>query len=133
MIDAKKVRYMTKLAAYEEGYGKRDLRIHNYTERNYVSIQMAKTLVCVTIGYGILMVLYSFRFYSDVASRGFELSFAGFILPAFLIYAVIIALSIILSRITYKKRFRQMKSRIEEYDRNLNYLQKHMQEKKQSS
>ena len=39
MIDPKKVRLMTKLAVYEEGPGKKDLRINGYSKRTYVNIK----------------------------------------------------------------------------------------------
>ena len=45
MIDPKKVRLMTKLAVYEEGPGKKDLRINGYSKRTYVNIKQLESVL----------------------------------------------------------------------------------------
>ncbi len=130
MLDTKKIRLMTKLAVYEGNEGKSDLAIHGYTEGNYVNLQMIKSIICVTIGYGILLILGCFRYYSESASRAFVLSQRGFIIPAIIMYIFLLISTIIFSRRLYRERFRQMKIRVREYDRNLNRLRKHIDEKK---
>ena len=48
MIDPKKVRLMTKLAVYEEGPGKKDLRINGYSKRTYVNIKQLESVIAIT-------------------------------------------------------------------------------------
>ena len=45
MINPKKVRLMTKLAVYEEGPGKKDLRINGYSKRTYVNIKQLESVI----------------------------------------------------------------------------------------
>ncbi len=132
MIDAKKVRMMTKLAVYEDGPGKEDLKIHGYEEGNYVNIQMIKTIIAVTVGYGLIIFLYCLRYYSDVASKGFDVPFGEIFLPCAVGYVIVLILSIIYSRRLYRERFRQMEIRLKEYEENLENLSEHMTEKKQN-
>ncbi len=51
MINNRKVRIMTKLAIYEKGEGKEDLKINNYFRRDYLRNNFLKTFVAVTIGF----------------------------------------------------------------------------------
>ena len=70
MIDPKKVRLMTKLAVYEEGPGKKDLRINGYSKRTYVNIKQLESVIAITAAYILAMVLYCFGIYTDIISRG---------------------------------------------------------------
>ena len=45
MIDPKKVRLMTKLAVYEEGPGKKDLKINCYSKKTYVNIKQLEVVL----------------------------------------------------------------------------------------
>ena len=63
MIDPKKVRLMTKLAVYEEGPGKKDLRINGYSKRTYVNIKQLESVIAITAAYILAMVLYLHRYY----------------------------------------------------------------------
>ena len=51
MIDPKKVRLMTKLAVYEEGPGKKDLKINCYSKRTYVNIKQLESIIAITVAY----------------------------------------------------------------------------------
>ena len=59
MINPKKVRLMTKLAVYEEGPGKKDLRINVYTDimSRGLSFPYQKYIVHAVILYVIIVVL----------------------------------------------------------------------------
>ena len=57
MLNNRKVRLMTKLAIYEKEDGKEDIRLGKYYRVDYVRYQMLKTLVAVTFGYLILVLL----------------------------------------------------------------------------
>lgn len=70
MINPKKVRLMTKLAVYEEGPGKKDLRINGYSKRTYVNIKQLESVIAITAAYILAMVLYCFGIYTDIMSRG---------------------------------------------------------------
>ena len=62
MINPKKVRLMTKLAVYEEGPGKKDLRINGYSKRTYVNIKQLESVIAITAAY--CSCSYSLRYYS---------------------------------------------------------------------
>lgn len=57
MLNNKKIRLMTKLAIYEKEDGIEDTRLGKYYRIDYVRYQLLKTIVAVTIGYLILVLL----------------------------------------------------------------------------
>lgn len=58
MINNRKVRLMTRLAMYEEGEGKEDIRLGKYFRRDFVRLQLFKNIVAITVGYLCLVVLF---------------------------------------------------------------------------
>lgn len=57
MLNNKKIRLMTKLAIYEKEDGKEDIRLGKYYRVDYVRYQLLKTIVAVTFGYLILVLM----------------------------------------------------------------------------
>lgn len=57
MLDEKKIRLMTKLARYEKGQGKEDMRIARYYRSDYLGISLFKNFFLVSIGYAIILLL----------------------------------------------------------------------------
>ncbi|WFR58186.1 hypothetical protein QA584_03725 [Anaerocolumna sp. AGMB13025] len=57
MLNNKKIRIMTKLALFEQRDGKEDIRMGKYYKTDYVRLQLLKTIVSVTIGYLLILML----------------------------------------------------------------------------
>lgn len=57
MLNEKKIRLMNKLALYEEKEGRNDLRLNHYYKTDYIRFQLSKSLLSVTIGFGLILVL----------------------------------------------------------------------------
>ena len=95
MIDPKKVRLMTKLAVYEEGPGKKDLRINGYSKRTYVNIKQLESVIAITAAYILAMVLYCFGIYTDIISRGLSFPYQKYIVHAVILYVIIVVLYIV--------------------------------------
>ena len=82
MIDPKKVRLMTKLAVYEEGPGKKDLKINCYSKRTYVNIKQLESIIAITVAYLLGLGLYCFGIYTDIISQGLKFPYQKYILHA---------------------------------------------------
>lgn len=70
MINKNKVILMTRLAAYENGVGKKYLKTGRYFRGDYISSQLIKSFICGTISYlaiVIVIAFYNFElFMSDI-------------------------------------------------------------------
>ena len=123
MIDPKKVRLMTKLAVYEEGPGKKDLRINGYSKRTYVNIKQLESVIAITVAYILAMVLYCFGIYTDIMSQGLSFPYQKYIVHAVILYVIIVVLDIVCIRRYYTRVYEKMRVDIKQYEHNLYRLE----------
>lgn len=64
MLNERKIRLMMKLAEYETGKGKEDLKIAGYYRSDYLGRALLKNFLLVTIGYGLILILIG-AYYAD--------------------------------------------------------------------
>ena len=57
MVDQERGRLMIRLARYENGEGVEDFRIRKYYRSDYTALQLIKTWILTTLGYGLLLGL----------------------------------------------------------------------------
>lgn len=57
MLNEKKIRLMTKLALFEEKEGKEELKLDRYYRIDYIRYQVLKSIVCLTVGYLLILML----------------------------------------------------------------------------
>ena len=57
MVDQERVRLMIRLARYENREGVEDFRIRKYYRSDYTALQLIKTWILTTLGYGLLLGL----------------------------------------------------------------------------
>lgn len=58
MINQEKVRDMTRMAAYENGDGEKEIRISTYRKKDYVALQLIKAFFFGTVAYAIIVVFW---------------------------------------------------------------------------
>lgn len=60
MVNEDRVKIMTRLASYENGAGKEELKLIRYNRKDYVSFHVLATAIWFTIGYAALLCLAVF-------------------------------------------------------------------------
>ena len=63
-VSKKKIKIMFRMASYESGVGKNDLKIVKYYKSDYIRLNILKSIVCMTCAYVLclgLIVLYNFE------------------------------------------------------------------------
>lgn len=124
MLDKKKIRLMTRLAAYDKKNAKRDLKISNYYKKDYVSFHTLSTVIWITIGYAIVAGLYALcnmEMLLDGLTVTKLLILAG---GAIGIYVVLVIIYCICASTVYAKRYHKAKLRTKRYYRDLARLSK---------
>ncbi len=127
MIDPKKVRLMTKLAVYEEGPGKKDLKINCYTKKTYVNIKQLESIIAVTFAYVLGILLYCFGIYTDIISQGLSFPYEKYLIYAIVLYVFILVIDFVVTRRYYSRVYEKMREDIKQYDHNLYRLQRYIQ------
>jgi len=124
MLDEKKIRRMTRLASYESKEGKEELDISVYYRKDYVSVNVIRTLLWVTLGYAIAVVLLGLT-YLVVLIEGITLNriiIIGSVLIG--VYLVLLIAYGVGAGIHYKKKHNQARERAKEYCHGLFLLEK---------
>ena len=53
MLNEERIRLMTRMAAYEEHEGKKDIAISGYFRGDYISFQLLKSAIYATVGFAL--------------------------------------------------------------------------------
>lgn len=59
MLNEKKIKYMTKAAAYETGAEKKNIEICSFYRTDYLGLQMLKSAAAYTVSFGIAAFLWA--------------------------------------------------------------------------
>lgn len=122
MLNEERVILMTHMASYEEGEGKKNVKIGNYFRSDYIAVQVLKSLICGTIVFGIgfaLYVLYDFELFMENLYKIDLIVFARRIL---IYYAVSVVGYGILTYIICTYRYAKAKNSLKRYYHNLKKL-----------
>ena len=66
MLSEERIILMTRMASYEQGEGKKNVRIGNYFRSDYIALQTLKAIVCAILVFGILFGLYVLCNFEDL-------------------------------------------------------------------
>lgn len=122
MIDVKKVRLMTKISMYENGQGKKDLKMNRSKMSTYISMKVIESILCVTIAYLIVAGLYSTRYVTMIVTEGLG-GFRNIAAALLAIYLILLVLSVTMTYFYHKDKYRKAYSRIVQYDKDLARLE----------
>ncbi len=123
MISEQRVKLMTRLAAYEEGEGKKNAAIGSYFRGDYISLQILKSIACATLSFALLVGLYVLYDSELFVSGIYEIDILEYVKKIILYYVGFTAVYVIISYIVYAIRYRKAKRRLRVYFNNLRRLQ----------
>ncbi len=129
MIDVKKVRQMTWLSIYEDGAGKKDLKMNQQSCRTYTALRLIESVSIVTIIFVVITAVYGVWFYTKTMAASQDLSLLKQFLPLGAGYLAALVLTVIITKIWCGRKYRAMQTRVMEYDRNLYRLSKYLDER----
>lgn len=114
MIDQERVRLMMKIARYENGEGVEDFRIRKYYRSDYTALQLIKTWILTTLGYGLLLGLViagNVEFLLDnIDSMNLKVLFSWILIGYIILMGAYFAAVYISSVIRYNRARRNVKS-----------------------
>ena len=110
MLNEERVILMTRMASYESGKGKENVKIGNFFRSDYVTIQVLKSIVCSTVafflGFG-LYILYDFEMFMQDLYKLDLLAFGSNVLMYYAItvvsYAVLVYIGCTIRYVMAKK------------------------------
>lgn len=130
MLNNRKIRLMTKLAIYEKEDGKEDIRLGKYYRLDYVRYQMLKTLVAVTFGYLILVLLTILYNAEYLIAEAVKLDYAAIGRTMLGIYLMLVLVFVGLAGIGYTVKYNRSRKKLAKYYQMLKRLRTMYKEEK---
>ncbi len=122
MLNNKKIRIMTKLALYEQNEGKEDIRMGKYYKTDYVRLQVLKTVVSVTVGYLLVLLLIGMYRAEYIISKLVSFDFVRIGQYILGVYIIIMAVYVAGSIIGYSLKYDNSRKNLAKYYKSLKKL-----------
>ncbi len=122
MLNEERVILMSRMASYEKGEGRKNVRIGNYYRSDYIAVQVLKSVICGTLAYGIvfaLYILYDFEVFMQDLYKIDLIVFARDILIRYIVFVVAYSL---LTYVICTWRYAKAKNSLKRYYYNLKKL-----------
>lgn len=123
MVREENVKLMSRIAIYEKRDGKKEIPINNFYKRDYVRINVLKTIVAATITYVLIFVLVAVYKMDYILANILKIDYRKMVFILLAIYGIWVFLYWLISRILYAKRYEDSRSNIIIYNHKLKKLQ----------
>ena len=115
MLSNEKIKWMTRAALYEKKEGKGSIRINRFRKSDYISWNMIKSIVGMTMGYALVIFLYLLGV-SDSMLDELTLRYVINIGMRFLfVYLVLLVITGFVSFLIYYGRYEQAQKKTKLY------------------
>lgn len=122
MLNEERVILMTRMASYEKGEGKKNVKIGNYFRSDYIAVQVLKSVICGTIAFVIIFALYIFYDFEVFMQDLYKIDLLAFAKRVLTNYAVSIVAYGLLTYIICTYRYARVKNSLKCYYHNLKKL-----------
>lgn len=122
MLNNRKVRLMTRLAMYEQTEGKEDIRISKYFRTDYVRLNVLKSIVAITLGYLLILLLLVVYHSEYLIREAVTLDYRGMLIRYAGIYVIILTVYGAVCMIGYMIKYRASRKKLAKYFRMLRRL-----------
>lgn len=122
MLNNQKIRVMTKLALYEKNEGKDDIRLSKFYKNDYVRLEVLKTVVNVTIGYALILLMIGIYKAEYLISNAVTMNFLRIGQYILGFYIIIMSIYVISSIIGYSIKYDKSRKTLSKYFKSLKRL-----------
>jgi uncharacterized integral membrane protein len=122
MLNNKKIRIMTKLALYEEKEGKEEIKMGKFYKTDYVRFQLLKSIVSVTVGYILILLMIGMYKAEYLISKAVSLNFIRLGQYVLGFYIMIITIYVTGSLIGYSIKYDKSRKHLSKYFKTLKKL-----------
>lgn len=113
---------MTKLAIYEQKEGKEDINISKYYKLDYIRLNILKTIVSITVGYLLLLLMFIAYKSEYIINKAVTLDYKSIGFYILVIYIMLIIIYVLSTIITYSIKYNTSRKRLKKYYKNLKEL-----------
>lgn len=122
MLNEERVILMTHMASYEEGEGRKNMKIGNYFRSDYIAVQVLKSLICGTIVFGIGFALYVLYDFEEFMMNIYKTDLIALARKILTYYVMAVAGYGVTTYIVCTYRYAKVRSSLKQYYHNLKKL-----------
>lgn len=122
MLNEERVVLMTQMASYENGDGKKNMKIGNYFRSDYIAVQVLKAVICGTIAFAIVFALYIFYDFEVFMQDLYKMDLLSFAKNMLIYYVVFVVGYSLLTYVICTYRYAKAKNSLKCYYHNLKKL-----------
>ncbi len=123
MLHPDRVRLMTRMTIFEESEeGKKALRMSKFYKNDYVRWELMKTILSVTMGYLLILVLSGMYYSEYLIANAVTLDYRGIGMRILGIYLVILIVYVSAALIWYSYRYSRERKNLMRYYKSLKRL-----------
>ena len=122
MLDEKRIRLMTQMAAYEANEGKKDIAINGYFRGDYISFQLLKSALYATAGFALGVIMYILYDLETFLEDFYKMDVVEFFKSIIGKYVLVLAIYMVISYFVYSYRYSRAKRHIKKYRTQLKQL-----------
>ena len=128
MLNEERVILMTKMEAYAQKEGKKNMKVGKYFRSDYISLQLLKSIVSATIAYVICFALYILYDLENFLQDFYKMDLIAFARNVLLYYGVTVVAYGIISYLVYAYRYTKARKSLKDYYNHLKKLNSLYQE-----
>ncbi len=122
MLNEERIILMTKLAAYEAGEGKQNVKIGNYFRSDYIAVQVLKSVVSASIAFALVFALYIFYDMEQFMQDLYKMDLVAFARNVLIWYGVTVVSYGVATYIICTYRYSRVRRSLKRYYHNLKKL-----------
>ena len=119
MLNEERIRLMTRMESYTENEGKKNMQIGNYFRGDFISLQILKSVINVTIAYVICVALYILYNFETFLQEIYKMDLLGFAKQLLLYYAVVVVIYGLITYLVYTLKYSKVRKSLKNYYNNL--------------
>lgn len=122
MLNEERVILMTHMASYERGEGKRNVKIGNFFRSDYITVQVLKSVISVTIAFAVVFALYILYNLEVFMQDLYAIDLIAFAKSVLIYYAVTVVGYGLVTYVISSYRYAKAKNNLKLYYHNLKKL-----------
>jgi type III secretory pathway component EscU len=122
MLNEKKIEIMTQLAKFEQDEGNKMIKIGKYYKSDYVRYNLLKTVLGMTIGYIIILIMTILYKAEYLIEHAVDFDYKGVGTNILLIYIMLLIIYVAISILWYSFKYDSSRKKLGQYLKNLKKL-----------
>ncbi len=99
MVNEERIKLMTRMAAYEKEKHKKNIKIVSFFKKDYISMQVLKSIVYTTIAFGIILGLYVLYDFEVFMKEIYQMDLFEFAKSVIIVYLIFLGIVLVVTHV----------------------------------